>query len=98
MDTLLIPMIAIWIILGLVVTLLLQNLFRRPAPFGVTVDYIIGVAAALIVGLLDYFVIIPAFGLEVPLWRALGSAAEAPFGSWLILLVLRQLKRTPPAE
>lgn len=98
MDTLLIPMIAIWIILGLVITLLLQNWFRRPAPFGVTVDYIIGVAAALIVGLLDYFVFIPMVGLEAPLWRALGSAAEAPFGSWLILWVLRQLKRTPPAE
>lgn len=98
MDSFLIPMIAVYIILGLVITLLLQNWFKRPAPFGVTADYIIGVAAALVVGLLDYLVFIPLVGLEAPLWRMLGSAAEAPFGSWLILWVIRQIKGTPPSE
>lgn len=95
MSALLIILIVVWVALGLIATLLLQGWFKRPAPFGVLVDYVIGVIACLAVGLLDFLVFMPAFGFERTWIRALGSSIEAPFGTWLVLWALRQLKGAP---
>jgi uncharacterized membrane protein YeaQ/YmgE (transglycosylase-associated protein family) len=73
-------------IVGLIVGALAGAIWKENRPVGVPGDYIVAVVAAIITGLLDWYVI-PAMGFS-DTWKYVGVALEPPlvalFVLWLI--------------
>ncbi len=81
-------------LLSLIVVWLVEGLFKREAPFGEAADYIIGLIFGVVVAALDYYWIIPYFFKQE--WvRIAGAISEGAIGAWLILWLIRQVKRPP---
>jgi uncharacterized membrane protein YeaQ/YmgE (transglycosylase-associated protein family) len=66
-------------------------IWKENRPIGVRGDYIASVITAVVVGLLDWYVI-PAMGFSDSL-RNLGVAMEPALGALLVLWIIRQAKR-----
>lgn len=73
------------VVVGLLGGFLAGLIWKDNRPYGVNGDYIISVAVAIVVGLLDFFVI-PAMGFSETL-KWIGVAVE-PLGSALLVLWL----------
>lgn len=84
---LIVAMIAVGLLMGWVAGFIWKN--KRP--IGVQGDYIAAVITALVVGLLDWYVI-PAMGFSTSL-RNLGVALEPAISALLVLWIIRAAKR-----
>jgi uncharacterized membrane protein YeaQ/YmgE (transglycosylase-associated protein family) len=96
MTAALVILVVLWVILGLVAAALAPRIFKKPAPFGLTAEYVICVVTALAVGLLDWLVFLPMFNITGPL-AFVGALVEPFLSAWLVIWILRQVKQTPPA-
>jgi len=85
--TLIVAMIVVGLLMGWVAGFIWKN--RRP--IGVRGDYIAAVITAIVVGLMDWYVI-PAMGFSDSL-RNLGVALEPAIGALLVLWIIRAAKR-----
>lgn len=90
MTTLLI-LILVMIVLGVIVGWAAGIIWKENRPIGVRGDYLVAVLSAVIIGVLDYFVI-PAMGFSNTL-RWVGVATEPWIGALLILWLIRYAKR-----
>ena len=83
---LVVAMIAVGLLMGWVAGLI----WKDNRPIGVRGDYIASVITAVVVGLIDWFVI-PALGFSDNL-RNLGVATEPALGALLVLWIIRKAK------
>jgi len=89
-------MTIVWVLLAMVVVGLIMGyvaglIWKENRPIGVNGDYIAAVVTAVLVGLLDWFVI-PAMGFSKSLVY-IGLAMEPALGSLLVLWIIRKAKQ-----
>ena len=80
------------VVVGLIVGFVAGLIWKDNRPIGVRGDYIVAIVAAILTGLLDWYVI-PAMGFK-ELWiKYLGVALEPPSMALIMLWVIRKAKR-----
>lgn len=79
------------ILAGLLIGFVAGLIWKDNRPYGTAGDYIIAIITAVIVGLIDWFVI-PVMGFSDQL-RNLGLLIEPALGSLLVLWIVRRAKR-----
>jgi len=79
------------IVVGLLMGWIAGFIWKNNRPIGVQGDYITSVIVAIVVGILDWFVI-PAMGFSDNL-RNLGVALEPALGALLVLWLIRVAKK-----
>ncbi len=84
-------LIVAMIVVGLIAGWLAGPIWKNKRPMGVRGDYIATVVTAIIVGLMDWYVI-PAMGFSTTL-RNLGVAMEPFLGALLVLWIIRAAKK-----
>jgi uncharacterized membrane protein YeaQ/YmgE (transglycosylase-associated protein family) len=89
MDVLI--LIVVMVVVGLFAGWLAGPIWKNKRPIGMRGDYIAAVITALVVGLMDWFVI-PAMGFSQTL-KYLGVAIEPFLGALIVLWVIRVAKK-----
>lgn len=84
-------LIVAMVAVGLLIGWLAGFIWKGVRPIGAQGDYIAAVITAIVVGLIDWFVI-PAMGFSEGL-RNLGVALEPALGALLVLWIIRIAKR-----
>ena len=79
------------IVIGLLMGWIAGFIWKNKRPIGVRGDYIASVVTAIVVGLIDWFVI-PAMGFSDNL-RNMGVAMEPALGALLVLWLIRVAKK-----
>lgn len=80
------------IVVGLIVGWLAGPIWQNKRPIGVKGDYITSTITAVVVGLMDWYVI-PAMGFSDSL-RNMGVAIEPALGALLVLWIIRRAKKS----
>lgn len=84
-------LIVAMIVVGLLMGWVAGFIWKDNRPIGVQGDYIASVITAIVVGLIDWFVI-PAMGFSDSL-RNLGVALEPAIGALIVLWIIRAAKK-----
>lgn len=84
-------LIVAMIVVGLLMGWVAGFIWKGNRPIGVQGDYIAAVIAAIVVGLIDWFVI-PAMGFSDSL-RNLGVALEPAISALIVLWIIRAAKK-----
>ena len=79
------------VLVGLLVGWLAGPIWKGKRPLGLRADYIAAVLTAIVVGLLDWYVI-PAMGFSNTM-KYLGVALEPALGALAVLWIIRLAKR-----
>lgn len=79
------------IVVGLLMGWIAGFIWKDNRPIGVQGDYIASVITAIVIGLIDWFVI-PAMGFSEGL-RNLGVALEPAIGALIVLWIIRAAKK-----
>ena len=87
----LILLIVAMVLVGLLVGWLAGPIWKGSRPVGVQGDILIAVVTAVVIGLIDWYVI-PAMGFSDKL-RNMGVALEPALGALLVLWLVRLAKR-----
>jgi uncharacterized membrane protein YeaQ/YmgE (transglycosylase-associated protein family) len=80
------------IIVGLIIGWLAGPIWKNKRPIGTRGDYLAAIITAIVIGLLDWYVI-PAMGFSENL-RNMGVAIEPALGALLVLWIIRAAKRS----
>jgi uncharacterized membrane protein YeaQ/YmgE (transglycosylase-associated protein family) len=83
-------LVAAMILVGLLVGALSPKIFKGEAPYGVRADYIGAVIAAILTGLLDWYLIPMIIDSEVI--KYIGVATEPALVALLVLWLMRKAK------
>lgn len=83
-------LIAAMILVGLLVGALAPKIFKGVAPYGVRGDYIGAVVTAVLVGLMDWY-LIPIIIDSVTI-KYIGVASEPALGAVIVLWLMRKAK------
>ena len=86
-----IVMIVIWIVIGLVMALLAGSIWKGVRPLGEAGDYLISIAASVITGFFDWY-ILPLMNIEGTI-KFIAAVLEPALVALLILWLVRRLKR-----
>ena len=78
------------IVVGLIIGFIAGLIWKENRPIGVTGDYAVAVVAAVVTGLLDFYVI-PAMGFSDSL-KWVGVATEPPLAALLVLWLIRRAR------
>ena len=81
---LLIAMVLVGLLVGAVASLI----WKENGPIGATGDYVVAVISAVIIGLIDWYVI-PAMGFSDTM-KWLGVAIEPALGAMFVLWIIRK--------
>jgi len=84
-------LIVAMIVAGLIAGWLAGPIWKNKRPIGVQGDYIAAIITAIVVGLMDWYVI-PAMGFSDSL-RNMGVAMEPFLGALLVLWIIRLAKK-----
>ena len=84
-------LIVAMVLVGLLMGWIAGFIWKNKRPIGVQGDYLAAVITAVVVGLIDWFVI-PAMGFSEGL-RNLGVALEPALGALLVLWIIRVAKK-----
>ena len=79
------------VVVGLVIGFLAGPIWKNKRPIGVQGDYIAAVITAVVIGLVDWFVI-PAMGFSDTI-KYLGVALEPALGALIVLWIIREAKK-----
>ncbi len=85
-------LIVAMVVVGLIVGWLAGPIWNNKRPIGIQGDYVAAVITAVVVGLMDWFVI-PAMGFSTTL-RNLGVAMEPALGALLVLWIIRLARKS----
>ena len=83
-------MLVAMVIVGLLAGWLAGFIWKNKRPIGVSGDYLAAVVTAVVVGLMDWFVI-PAMGFSNTV-KYLGIATEPLLGALLVLWIIRKAR------
>ena len=83
-------LVAAMVLVGLLMGWVAGFIWKDNRPIGVQGDYIASVITAIVLGLIDWY-IIPAMGFSDSL-RNLGVALEPALGALLVLWIIRKAK------
>jgi uncharacterized membrane protein YeaQ/YmgE (transglycosylase-associated protein family) len=86
-----VTLIIVMIVVGLIMGWIGGLIWKNKRPIGVAGDYLAAVITAVIVGLMDWFVI-PAMGFSDTI-KYLGVAIEPALGALLVLWVIRLARK-----
>jgi uncharacterized membrane protein YeaQ/YmgE (transglycosylase-associated protein family) len=84
-------LIIVMLVVGLIMGWIGGLIWKENRPIGVRGDYLAAVITAVVVGLIDWFVI-PAMGFSDTM-KYLGVAMEPALGALLVLWIIRQAKK-----
>jgi uncharacterized membrane protein YeaQ/YmgE (transglycosylase-associated protein family) len=84
-------LIVAMVVVGLIVGWLAGPIWKNKRPIGVQGDYTAAVISAIVIGLMDWYVI-PAMGFSDSL-RNMGVALEPALGALLVLWIIRVAKK-----
>ena len=84
-------LIVAMIVVGLIVGWVAGPIWKNKRPIGEQGDYITAVVTAIVIGLMDWFVI-PAMGFSDNL-RNLGAAMEPALGALVVLWLVRVARK-----
>ncbi len=84
---LIVAMAVVGVLVGAIASLIWQD----NKPFGTIGDYVISIISAIIIGLLDWYVI-PAMGFGNTL-KWIGIATEPALGALIVLWIVRRARR-----
>jgi len=84
-------LIVAMIVVGLIAGWLAGPIWKNKRPIGVQGDYTAAIITALVVGLMDWYVI-PAMGFSTTM-RNLGVAMEPFLGALIVLWIIRIAKK-----
>ena len=84
-------LIVAMIVVGLIAGWLAGPIWKNKRPIGVRGDYIAALITAVVVGVMDWYVI-PAMGFSTTM-RNLGVAIEPFLGALLVLWIIRAAKK-----
>jgi len=79
------------IVVGLIVGWLAGLIWKNKRPIGVQGDYVAAIISAIVIGLMDWYVI-PAMGFSDSL-RNMGVALEPALGALMVLWIIRVAKK-----
>lgn len=79
------------VVVGLIIGAVAGLIWKENRPIGVAGDYLVSILVAVIIGLIDWYVI-PAMGFSDTL-KYLGVLFEPALGSLLVLWLLRKAKK-----
>jgi uncharacterized membrane protein YeaQ/YmgE (transglycosylase-associated protein family) len=79
------------VVVGVIIGTIAGLIWKDNRPYGASGDYLIAIAAAVIIGLIDWYVI-PAMGFSETM-RNIGLMLEPALGALLILWLVRVAKR-----
>lgn len=79
------------IVAGLIAGYLAGIIWKDERPIGVRGDYMVAIVSAILIGLLDWYVI-PAMGFSVTL-KYIGIASEPLLGALAVLWIVRKAKQ-----
>jgi len=82
---------AIWIVIGLLIGAVADPIWKGYRPYGATMDYVVAVVSAILVGLFDWY-ILPLINIEGTL-RFVAALLEPPMGAILALWVMRLIRK-----
>jgi uncharacterized membrane protein YeaQ/YmgE (transglycosylase-associated protein family) len=82
-----IAMIGVGLLMGYIAGLI----WKDNKPFGVKGDYIAAIISAVVMGLMDWF-LIPAMGFKSPLIRYIGIIFEPAATALIVLWIIRKSK------
>ena len=85
-------LIGAMILVGILVGWAAGLIWKDNRPMGVRGDYITAIIAAILTGLLDWF-LIPAMGIESVTLKYAGTILEPPMVALFVLWVVRKAKR-----
>jgi uncharacterized membrane protein YeaQ/YmgE (transglycosylase-associated protein family) len=78
-------------LVGLLVGAVASLIWKENKPLGAAGDYVVAIISAVVIGLLDWYVI-PAMGFSDTM-KWLGVATEPALGALLVLWLIRRAKR-----
>jgi uncharacterized membrane protein YeaQ/YmgE (transglycosylase-associated protein family) len=84
---LLIAMVLVGLLMGAIASLI----WKENKPLGAAGDYVVAVISAVLIGLLDWYVI-PAMGFSDTM-KYLGVALEPALGALIVLWIVRKVKK-----
>ncbi len=84
---LLIAMVLVGLLIGAIASLI----WKENKPLGAVGDYVVAVICAIVIGLIDWYVI-PAMGFSNTM-KYLGVAMEPALGALVVLWVVRKVKK-----
>lgn len=87
----LVVMIVIWIVIGLVMALLAGSIWKGARPLGEAGDYLISIAASVITGFFDWY-ILPLLNIDGAV-KFIAAIIEPALVALLVLWLVRKLKR-----
>ena len=88
--TQIIILIAAMTVVGLLIGALAGLIWKDNRPIGVSGDYIVAILSAIVIGLVDWF-LIPAMGFGDSI-RWLGVILEPPLAALIVLWIIRKAK------
>jgi len=84
-------LLVVMVVVGLIMGWVAGLIWKENRPIGVQGDYVVAVITAVVVGLLDWYVI-PAMGFSQSMVY-LGVALEPALGVLLVLWIIRKAKQ-----
>ena len=84
-------LIVAMVLVGLLIGAIASLIWKEDKPLGAAGDYAIAVVVAIVVGLMDWYVI-PAMGFSDTL-KWIGIATEPALGALIVLWIIRRAKR-----
>ncbi|MBC8503407.1 MAG: hypothetical protein ISR58_22315 [Anaerolineales bacterium] len=84
-------LIVAMVIVGVVIGWVAGLIWKDNRPIGVNGDYFVAIVSAIVVGLLDWYVI-PAMGFSDNI-KLIGAALEPPLSALAVLWVIRVAKK-----
>jgi uncharacterized membrane protein YeaQ/YmgE (transglycosylase-associated protein family) len=84
-------LIVAMVLVGLLVGAIASLIWKENKPLGVAGDYVVAVVAAVVVGLIDFYVV-PAMGFSDAL-KWIGVATEPALGALIVLWLIRRARR-----
>jgi uncharacterized membrane protein YeaQ/YmgE (transglycosylase-associated protein family) len=85
-------LVAIWVVIGLLMSVLAGSIWKGERPYGETVDYLVAIVLAIITGFLDWYLVPVLIHVEGALLFAI-AVIEPTFVALIALWVLRLIKR-----
>ena len=85
-------LVIVMVLVGLIMGFIASLIWKENHPIGVKGDYIVAIVSAVVIGLIDWFVI-PAMGFS-DMMKILGVALEPALGALLVLWIIRYAKRS----